>query len=76
MIPEPKAINDWIFLPNALPNQYWDPAGPALEAPPASLTQQSCAFSSGISGTLPPSIYVNAQLHRLCTQFLAFNADY
>jgi hypothetical protein len=76
MILESKVINDWIFLHNALPNQYWDPTSPALEAPPASPTQQSHASSSGISSTLPPSTDTNAQLHWLCTQFLAFNADY
>jgi hypothetical protein len=34
MIPKSKAINDWIFLPNALPSQYWDLAGPVMAVMP------------------------------------------
>jgi hypothetical protein len=34
MIPKSKAINDWIFLSNALPSQYWDLAGPVMAVMP------------------------------------------
>jgi hypothetical protein len=63
MLSEPKPINDWILVPNALPNQYQDPAGPELEPPTVPHLGTYQASSSRASTSLSPSNNTNAQLH-------------
>jgi hypothetical protein len=63
IVSEPRPVNVWIFSPNALSNQYWDPTGPEPEALATPQLSTYHAFSSRVSSDLPPSGDTSARLH-------------